>query len=131
MWGRRRLASWFLLGLTASQLELVLLRSLYELLHWQLPIASAVAAELLILLKFVLNDRFVFNHTWPTFGRLARYHGASAGALVVYWLTLNALNLLLGLEYVAAFLVGTAAAFTWSLLTNFLWVWAVGTDARA
>ena len=131
MWGRRRLASWFLLGLTASLLELVLLRSLYELLHWQLPIASAVAAELLILLKFVLNDRFVFNHTWPTFGRLARYHGASAGALVVYWLTLNALNLLLGLEYVAAFLVGTAAAFTWSLLTNFLWVWAVGTDARA
>jgi putative flippase GtrA len=49
----------------------------------------------------------------------------------VYWLSINALNLLLGVEYIAAFLVGTAAAFTWSLLTNFLWVWAVGTDARA
>ena len=34
MWGRRRLASWFLLGLTASLLELLLLRVLYELLHW-------------------------------------------------------------------------------------------------
>jgi len=131
MWGRRRLASWFLLGLTASLLEFGLLRGLYELLHWPLPIASAVAAEALILLKFLLNDRLVFNHTGPTFRRLARYHGASAGALVVYWLSLNALSLLLGIEYIAAFIVGTAAAFTWSLLTNFLWVWAVGTDARA
>ena len=131
MWGRRRLASWFLLGLTASLLELVLLRVLYELLHWQLPIASAIAAEVLILFKFLLNDRFVFNHAWPTFRRLARYHGASAGALAVYWVSINVLSLLLGIEYIAAFLVGTAAAFTWSLLTNFLCVWAVGTDARA
>jgi putative flippase GtrA len=125
MWGRRRLASWFLLGLTASLLELVLLRALYELLGWPLPIATAVAAEVLIVLKFLLNDRFVFNHSWPTLGRMARYHGASAGALAVYWLVVNALSLLLGVEYMVAFVVGTAAAFTWSLLTNFLWVWRV------
>ena len=125
MWGRRRLASWFLLGLTASLLELVLLRVLYELLEWPLPIATAVAAEVLILVKFLLNDRLVFNHAWPTFGRLVRYHGASAGALVVYWLVINALSLFLGVAYLSAFVVGTAGAFTWSLLTNFLWVWRV------
>ena len=131
MWGRRRLASWIALGLTASLLELALLRVLYELLQWPLPIATAVAAEVLIMFKFLMNDRLVFNHPWPTFGRLARYHGASAGALVVYWLVVNALSLLLGVVYVVAFVVGTAAAFTWSLLTNFLWVWRVGTNARA
>jgi hypothetical protein len=50
----------------------------------------------------------------------------------VYWLVVNALSLLLGMVYVAAFVVGTAAAFSWSLLTNFLWVWGgVGSDARA
>jgi putative flippase GtrA len=113
-------------------LELALLRVLYEDLDWPLPIATAVAAEVLILFKFLTNDRLVFNHRFPTLGRLVRYHGASAGALLVYWLVVNALSLLLGVVYVAAFVVGTAAAFAWSLLTNFLWVWGgVGSDARA
>jgi putative flippase GtrA len=131
MWGRRRLASWVVLGVTASLLELALLRLLYEVMDWPLPIATVVAAEVLIVFKFLLNDRLVFNHAWPTLGRLVRYHGASAGALVVYWLVVNALSLALGVVYVIAFLVGTAAAFTWSLLTNFLWVWRVANDARA
>jgi putative flippase GtrA len=131
MWGRRRLASWLVLGVTASLLELALLRLLYEVMDWPLPIATVVAAEVLIVFKFLLNDRLVFNHAWPTLGRLVRYHGASAGALVVYWLVVNALSLALGVVYVIAFLVGTAAAFTWSLLTNFLWVWRVGSNARA
>src|SRR5947209_14557656 len=124
MWQRRRVASWFLLGLTASLVELALLRGLYEGLEWALPVATAVAAEVLIIIKFLVADRWVFGHRYPTLGRLVRYHGASAGALIVYWLVINALGLIVGLPYVAAFIVGTAAAFAWSLATNFLWVWA-------
>jgi dolichol-phosphate mannosyltransferase len=132
MWGKRRVAGWVLLGLTASLLELGLLRALYEGLDWPLPVATAVAAEVLIMFKFLLNDRLVFNYAWPTLGRLVRYHGASAGALVVYWLVVNGLGLFGGVVYVVAFVVGTAAAFTWSLVTNFLWVWrGVGSDAHA
>jgi putative flippase GtrA len=101
-----------------------LLRELYEGLQWPLPIATVVAAEVLIIFKFLTNDRFVFNHQWPTLSRLVKYHGASAGALVVYWLAINALSLLAGVPYVPAFILSTAAAFMWSLLTNFLWVWA-------
>ena len=114
---------WVVLGLTASLVELGVLRLLYEDLQWPLPVATVVAAELLIVGKFLVNDRFVFGHPWPNLPRLVRYHGASAGALVVYWLVLNALSLLAGVPYVMAFVVGTAAAFTWSLITNFLWVW--------
>ena len=124
MWGTRRVATWILFGATASLLELALLRELYEGLQWPLPIATAVAAEVLIIFKFLMNDRFVFNHAWPTFGRLLKYHGASAGALVVYWVAINALTLLGGVPYIPAFVLSTAAAFTWSLVTNFLWVWA-------
>jgi dolichol-phosphate mannosyltransferase len=112
------------LGLTASVLELALLRVLYEGIDWPLPIATAVAAEVLIIFKFLMNDRFVFNHRWPTVNRLVKYHGASAGALAVYWVAINALTLLGGIPYVLAFVLSTAAAFTWSLFTNFLWVWA-------
>lgn len=124
MWGTRRVVGWVLLGVTASLLELALLRQLYEGLQWPLPVATAVAAEVLIIFKFLTNDRLVFGHAWPTVRRLVKYHGASAGALVVYWLAINALTLLAGVPYIAAFVLSTAAAFTWSLVTNFLWVWA-------
>jgi putative flippase GtrA len=127
----RRLVGWFVLGVSASLVELALLRGLYELLGWPLPLATAIAAEVLILAKFLLNDRFVFGHAAPTLRRVLRYHGASAGALVVYWLVINALTLFAGVAYVAAFVIGTAAAFTWSLITNFLWVWAQPAPSQA
>ena len=124
MWQTRRVACWVLIGLTASLVELALLRLLYEILQWPLPLATATAAEALIVAKFLVADRWVFGHPSPTVERLIRYHGASAGAFVVYWLVVNGLGVLVGLPYVAAFLLGTAAAFAWSFMSNFLWVWA-------
>jgi putative flippase GtrA len=116
--------SWFVLGVAAAVIELGLLRVLFELLTWPLPVATAVAAEVLILGKFLIADRWVFSHPWPAWDRLLRYHGASAGALVVYWLVINGLAALVAMPYVVGFVLGTGAAFAWSLLTNFLWVWA-------
>jgi putative flippase GtrA len=124
VWQSRRVAGWLVLGVAASLVELGVLRLLYEVLGWALPVATAAAAEGLILAKFLIADRWVFNHPWPAWDRLLRYHGASAGALVVYWLVINILALLLATPYVVGFVLGTGAAFTWSLLTNFLWVWA-------
>jgi len=112
------------LGVAAALLELGVLRLLYEALGWPLPVATAVAAELLIVGKFVIADRWVFNHPRPAWDRLLRYHGAAAGALVVYWLVINGLAALVAMPYVVGFVLGTGAAFAWSLLTNFLWVWA-------
>ncbi|MGI9146614.1 MAG: GtrA family protein [Chloroflexota bacterium] len=127
----RRVGGWFLIGVTASLLELALLRLLYENLAWPLPAATAVAAEVLLLVKFAAADRWVFGHARPALNRLMRYHAASAGALLIYWLVVNGLVELLGLPYVAAFIVSTGAAFIWSLVTNFVWVWAKPTrDTR-
>ena len=124
MWHTRQVSTWVLLGVAASLLELALLRLLVERLNWPLPLSTAVAAEVLILVKFLVNDRFVFGHTWPTLARLLKYHGASAGALLAYWSVVNSLAVVFSLPYMIAFFIGTAAAFAWSLATNFLWVWA-------
>jgi putative flippase GtrA len=121
---RGRVAGWVVIGVAASVIELGLLRVLYEGLVWPLPVATAVAAEVLILGKFFAADRWVFGHARPGFTRLLRYHGASAGALVVYWLVINGLVQIVGVPYVVGFVLGTGAAFAWSLVTNFLWVWA-------
>ena len=61
MWQPRRVGRWVLLGITASIVELALLRALYEGLHWPLPLATAIAAEVLIIGKFLANDRIVFE----------------------------------------------------------------------
>ena len=112
------------MGATAAGVELLLLRGLYEGLGWALPLATAIAAEVLILAKFAVSDRFVFGYRVPGLTRLLKYHGAALGALVVYWLVTNGLAGMGNVAYVFAFIVGTGAAFAWSLLTNFLWVWA-------
>lgn len=127
----RRVASWVVVGIAGSIVELGLLRGLVEVLVWPLPVATAVAAEVLIVAKFLVADRWVFHHSRPTLNRLARYHGASAGALVVYWVVVNWLGVIVGLVYVLAFIVGTGAAFVWSLVTNFLWVWAQPARSQA
>jgi putative flippase GtrA len=114
---------WSSVGAIAAVAELGLLKALYEMLLWPLAIATAVSAEALIVAKFVISDRWVFGHQRPSVRRLIRYHGACAGALVVYWLVINGLAVL-GLAYEIGFVLGTAASFAWSLLTNFLWVWA-------
>jgi putative flippase GtrA len=118
-----RVSWWFVLGVCAAGVELALLRVLYEGLSWPLPVATAAAAETLILAKFLIADRFIFGHPRPALERAIKYHGACAGAFVVYWLVINGLAELLAIPYAAAFVVGTAASFTWSLATNFLWVW--------
>jgi len=119
----RRVSGWVVLGIGAAFVELGLLRVLFEGLGWALPVATAVAAEALILAKFVIADRWVFGHPAPAFNRLIKYHGACAGAFAVYWLVINGLSELVGVPYTLAFVVGTAASFAWSLATNFLWVW--------
>jgi putative flippase GtrA len=118
------LAGWFAVGVAGAGLELALLRILVEVLGWPLSIATAIAAETLILGKFLAADRWVFDHAWPALDRLLKYHGASVGALLVYWLVINGVADLGNVPYVAAFVIGTGAAFAWSLVTNFLWVWA-------
>jgi putative flippase GtrA len=120
----RQFVNWFVLGVSASLVELGLLRLLFEVLLWPLPIATAVAAEILIMTRFVIADRWVFGHERPALDRLVRYHGACLGALVVYWLVINGAAELIGLPYVPAFVLGTAASFAWSLVSNFRWVWA-------
>ena len=122
-WPLQRVLGWTVLGVSAAAAELALLRALVEGLQVPLPVATALAAETLILVKFLVADRWVFGHPRPAVDRAIKYHGACAGALVVYWLVINALATLLGVPYALGFLIGTGASFVWSLLTNFLWVW--------
>ena len=116
-------AGWFALGVLAFGLELGLLAVLHQWLAVPLWIASAGAAEFVLLSRFFSTDRFVFGFATPSWGRCWRFHVAALGSFIASWLVLNSSAMLLELPYVAAAFLGSIAAFAWSGLTNFLWVW--------
>ena len=121
-------AGWFALGVIAFAFELAILAILHQLLKVPLTIASALAAELVLLTRFATTDRFVFGYSRPTFARCWRFHAAAAGSFAVSWLVLNGSAVYLDCQYVVAAFLGTVAAFVWSGLTNFLWVWRPAKD---
>ena len=114
---------WFALGVLAFGVELILLAILHQWLRMPLWIASALAAELVILGRFLSTDRFVFGHRAPSLGRCWRFHVSALGSFTVSWIVLNSAAVMLGVQYVIAAFLGSVAAFAWSGLTNFLWVW--------
>ncbi len=116
-------AGWFALGVVAFGFELVVLALLHQYLRWPLWQASALAAEIVLLGRFLSTDRLVFGYKSPTLGRCWRFHVSAAGSFAISWLVLNASAALLGLPYGLALFAGTVASFVWSSLTNFLWVW--------
>lgn len=125
----RQFAGWFVLGLVAFGAEVALLAVLYQRLRCPLWLASAVAAETVLLARFLATDRLVFGNETTSLVRCGRFHGAAAGSFAVSWLVLNGTATLLGLPYVAAAFMGSVAAFMLSALTNFLWVWRHAPDA--
>ena len=116
-------AGWFVLGVVAFGFELALLALLHQYWRWPLWQASALAAEIVLLCRFLSTDRLVFGYPRPSLKRCWRFHASAAGSFAVSWMVLNASATFLGLPYAPACFVGTVASFVWSSLTNFLWVW--------
>ena len=121
----RQFAGWFIFGVFAFVAEVALLGVLHQWLGCPLWVASALAAETVLLGRFFSTDRLVFGHAQPALDRCIRFHAAAAGAFVVSWLVLNGSAAVLHVHYVMAAFLGSVAAFGWSGLTNFFWVWRV------
>jgi putative flippase GtrA len=119
----RQFAGWFALGVLAFGAEVVALGALHQWLGCPLWLASAIAAESVLLARFVSTDRFVFGHARPTLTRCWRFHAAAAGSFAVSWLVLNGSATLLDVHYAVAAFLGSVASFGWSGITNFFWVW--------
>lgn len=119
----RQFAGWFVLGVAAFGVEVAILGVLRQGLQCPLWLASAIAAELVLLGRFLSTDRFVFGYTRPTLARCWRFHASAVGSFAVSWLVLNGSAVLLDVQYVVAAFLGSVAAFVWSGITNFFWVW--------
>ncbi|MBI4495268.1 MAG: GtrA family protein [Chloroflexi bacterium] len=117
-----RVVRWWIVGLVSLGGDLGAIYLAHERLGLPLPVAALVAAEAIQLLRFLANDRWVFGHRRPTWTRLWQYHVACASGAALHWVVLNSLAWL-GLYYLLATVAATGVTVSWSMLTNFGWVW--------
>lgn len=123
----RSLGRWWIVGLAFYFAGITLLYYFVHTLRTTLVLGTLLSAEITLLLRFFINDRWVFKHLRPTWGRLWQYHLASAGSTVVWWLVCNALPKF-GIHYLVAATVGSACAVLFGMASNFLWIWRKRTD---
>jgi putative flippase GtrA len=119
---RRSVGRWWIVGLTFFFVHLAILYVLKDTLRVPLLAATSFSTEFIILVRFLVNDRWVFSHPRPTWIRLWQFHVASAGGTAIWWTVANTLPRF-GIHYLIASTAGTACSVFFSMFTNFLWVW--------
>lgn len=120
---------WFLVAGLFTAIGLVLLKAFVDGLHWLYAWATLVQSETCNLLRFFVNDRWVFRRRKPTWKRLAQYHVANAMGFAVWWAGANALKAM-GVNYLLASVLAMLGSFGVSWLTNFRWIWRKGPPER-
>jgi putative flippase GtrA len=116
------LARWLVVGVAFLGVGTSMLFIAVGLLQMPLMVATLVSAELTLLIRFLINDRWVFGYRFPTGRRLWQFHVAAAGGFAVWWVVTNALPRF-GIHYLIASAAGSGCSMFLSILTNFLWIW--------
>lgn len=113
---------WWLVGLLFFAIGLAVLYLFRDVLQMPLVAATALAGETTLLLRYVINGRWVFDNPKPAWTRLWQFHAASAVGAGVWWIAANTLPRY-GVNYLIASAAGSACSVSFSMASNFLWVW--------
>lgn len=113
---------WLVAGMIFLLLNTALLFVLVHWLGFRVSLATLASAETCTLLRYFLNELWVFDSAQFSWKRLWHYHVANGGAFVIWWLATNLLTAA-GLNYIAASIVAVMFSTGFSFLSNFYWVW--------
>lgn len=117
-----RVLRWLAAGLAFMALNIALLYLLVDKLGIRVIVSTLISAECGTLLRYVVNDYWVFNHRSPSWTGLAQYHVANAGAFTVWWGATNLFNSF-GVHYLLASILAVGFSTGVSLASNFFWIW--------
>jgi putative flippase GtrA len=122
--GSRRIIRFGLVGLIGVGVNVLILRIIHGEFGLLLPLASAITVEITIVINFLLNNWWTFGERSISGHRFARYNLAALGGLAITTVVLTLLTSRIGMPYIAADLVGIAAATVWNFGASTLWTWA-------
>lgn len=117
-----RVMKWVVVGLAFMAFNLPLLYLLVEAGKLPVPAATSVLIITSTILRFLANDRLVFQHARPSWQRFKNYCASISLGLGI-WYTITNILTLLHLHYILAAITATACSVTINLILNFLWVW--------
>ena len=121
----RALLRWWIVGVSFIAVNMGFLYLFVDIAKLPVFVATLLAAEAGTLLRFIINDRWVFGRSRPTWQRLWQYHVANAMSLFIWWAGTNVFSHL-GVHYLLASILAMACSVMVSMLTNFLWIWRHG-----
>ena len=98
-----------------------------------LLLASTIALELSILIRFALNDRWTFRdrHTKPLAARFYQSNFTSFGSPLICLATVNILTPYFGVSYLISNSLGILLGLAWNWFWSIRLVWATGPDAAS
>ncbi|NEO84210.1 MAG: GtrA family protein [Spirulina sp. SIO3F2] len=124
---------WFAVGLFFTGFNFPVLYLLQQKLLLSDNAAILIASEISLVVRFFVNDRWVFGQKRPTWKRFWQYHVATASSFVIWNGTAIGAGYLLRWQFSTvmpdwlplqlAALIATCCSFGWSMFTNFFWVW--------
>lgn len=93
-----------------------------EKFHLAVFVATLISAEACTVLRFLVNENWVFHTRQHCWFRLGQFHVANAAAFII-WLAVTNLLVLKGVHYQLASVAGVGCSFGASFISNFFWVW--------
>jgi putative flippase GtrA len=113
---------WWIVNLAFWVAGLGVLYVFTDRLRMPLMAGTLLAAEIMTVVRFLVNDSWVFGRDRPTWRRLWQFHVACAGGSAIWWSVANVLPRW-GVHYLIASALGSACSAVFSLTTNFKWIW--------
>jgi putative flippase GtrA len=125
---RHPIVRWLGVGLLFYLIGLALLHTMVEVLKLPLTASTLLTQEATTIVRYVINDRWVFHEKRLSWTRLWQFHVANAGGFTAGWIVTIILPRF-GVHYLVASTVGTAVSMLLTMTTNFLWIWRKRTKA--
>jgi putative flippase GtrA len=119
---RNPLVRWIGVAVLFYLFGLLLLRTMIEVLKLPLTGSTLVIQEVTVIIRYAVNDRWVFDEKRLSWTRLWQFHIASLGGAAVWLILTNVLSKL-GVNYLLASTIGTASSMLVTMASNFLWIW--------
>jgi putative flippase GtrA len=126
IWPKRALAvpilRWLIAGLIFLGLSTFFLYIFVDLLGANVMVGTLLTIEASTLLRFYVNEKWVFATHAMCWRRLGHYHVANVGASAVWWIVTNILTHF-GVHHLIAAILAVGLSTGVSMASNFLWVW--------
>ena len=128
-WRWRAIIRWFVVAFGFSLGSLGLLYLFVELFRIPLAVATLLSAEIATILRYFVNNLWVFDRGTSSAKGLWQFHCANAGGFAIWWGISNLLPRY-GVHYLVAATAGIGGSIGFSILTNFLWIWRKDSEGK-